>query len=177
MKSRTLVALLGVVLAIAAAGAALTAATEGTAAGADPGGTNDPLTAARFELTIDGHSLAVFSELQGIASGFAPGELELTDRRLRVPGKRTPPTLTLKRGLTRSLELAAWHELALSDNAAARKNVSLTMYDPTGDPVVRYHLTDAWPALLVVDSLAAGASEVLMETVTIVAENMQRVSP
>ena len=33
---------------------------------------------------------------------------------LKLPGKRTPPTVTLKRGLTRSLELSAWNELVVS---------------------------------------------------------------
>ena len=38
------------------------------AAGVGTGQDHDALTAARFELTIDGHSLAVFSELSGISS-------------------------------------------------------------------------------------------------------------
>ena len=88
-----------------------------------------------------------------------------------------PQTVTLKRGMTRNIELAAWHELViLGDVTAARKNVTLTMYDSTGDPVARYHLTNAWPSKLEIGGLKAGASQVIFETVTLSAEFIQRVS-
>jgi phage tail-like protein len=79
--------------------------------------------------------------------------------------------------MTRNLELAAWHELAMNDWTTARKNATLVMYDATGTPVARYHLENAWPAKLEIGSLSAGASEVLMETVTLVCDHLQRVSP
>ena len=53
--------------------------------------------------------------------------------------------------------MAAWHELALlGDVAAAKKNV-LVAYNAAGEPVARYHLTDAWPAKLEINT-TAGAS-------------------
>jgi phage tail-like protein len=177
MKSRTLVAaLLAGAILVAAAIGAWTSSSQGAAA--PPGG--DALTAARFELTVDGHSLAVFSELVGISSAVDIEDVRLDTNRKhklkKLPGKRTPPTVTLKRGMTRNIELAAWHELVILGDVAARKNVTLTMYDVTGDPVVRYHLTNAWPSKLEIGALKAGASSVLMETVTLVAEFIQRVS-
>ena len=177
MKSRTLVvALLAGAILVAAAIGAWTSSSQGAAA--PPGG--DALTAARFELTVDGHSLAVFSELVGISSEVDIEDVRVDPKRKhklrKLPGKRTPPTVTLKRGMTRNIELAAWHELVILGNVAARKNVTLTMYDVTGDPVVRYHLTNAWPAKLEIGALKAGASSVLMETVTLSAEFIQRVS-
>ena len=60
--------------------------------------------------------------------------------------------------------------------SAARKNASLVMYDYEGKPVARYHLTNAWPSKIEIGALKAGASEVLIETVTIVAERIERVS-
>jgi phage tail-like protein len=177
MKSRTLVgALLAGAILVAAAIGAWTSSSQGAAA--PPGG--DALTAARFELTVDGHSLAVFSELVGISSAVDIEGVRLDTKRKhklkKLPGKRTPPTVTLKRGMTRNIELAAWHELVILGDVAARKNVTLTMYDVTGDPVVRYHLTNAWPSKLEIGALKAGASSVLMETVTLAAEFIQRVS-
>ena len=85
--------------------------------------------------------------------------------------------MTLKRGMNKNIELAAWHELVvLGDVAAARKSCSLTMYNTKGEPVAKYHLTDAWPSKIEIGALKAGASEVLMETVTIVCERIQRMS-
>ena len=150
-------------------------------AGVGSGQDYDALTAARFELSIDGHSLAVFSELAGISSAVDVVDYissTATETILKkLPGKRTPPTVTLKRGMTKNIEMAAWHELViLGDVASARKNCSLVMYDSRGQPVARYHLTDAWPQKLEIGALKAGGSEVLMETVTMAAEFIQRVS-
>jgi phage tail-like protein len=95
----------------------------------------------------------------------------------KLPGKRKPPTIVLKRGKNSSMELWAWHEAVLQGNiVAARKSCSLIMYNYDGAPVARYHLEQAWPSKLEVGGLKAGASEVLMETVTIVCEHIQRVS-
>ena len=95
-----------------------------------------------------------------------------------MPGKRKPPHVVLKRGKNSSMELWAWHEAVLmGDIVAARKSCSLVMYNYDGKPVARYHLEHAWPAKLEIGALKAGASEVLMETVTIVCENIQRVAP
>ena len=137
--------------------------TSAQVAGAGRGGGSAALTAARFELTIDGHSLATFSELVAISSTATPAGIK--------------PTVTLRRAMTRNIEIAAWHELViLGDVAAARKSVSMTIYAADGNPVARYHLTDAWPAKLEITTLKAGASEVLMETVTLTCEFIQRVS-
>ena len=66
MHSRKLLAaLVGAAILIAGALGAWASGPAGAAAAPDTTG----LTASRFELTIDGHSLAVFRELVGIVSG------------------------------------------------------------------------------------------------------------
>ena len=149
--------------------------------GLSPQQPNDALTAARFSITIDGYEIAAFSELQGITTEVEPVDfLESTDKEIvnkKLPGRYKPATVVLKRGKNNSMELWAWHEAVLLGNiVAARKSCSLVMYNYDGKPVARYHLEHAWPAKLEVGSLKAGASEVLMETVTIVCERIQRVS-
>lgn len=174
MRSRTLAVVVLALLAASGVGV-WAAASEG--ASAPPG--DSPLTAARFELTIDGVSVGIFSELAGISSGVDPIDVGTKggETAAKLPGKRTPPTVTLKRGMTRNLEISAWHELVLvGDMAAARKQVVLIVYDVTGDPVARYHLENAWPAKLEIGSLLAGSSSVLTETVTLVCDHLQRVS-
>jgi phage tail-like protein len=173
MKTRTLLfaLLAGVLLALGGFGA-WTTASQGASA---PG---DPLTAARFSIVIDGSEIAAFSELADLSSGFEVDVLETTERGLlTIPSKRHPQSVTLKRGMTSGIELWAWHELVMNGSLAeAQKDVTLVMYDETGTPVARYHLENAWPAKLEIGSLKAGTSSVLMETVTIVSENLQRVS-
>ncbi|MFC0545947.1 phage tail protein [Kutzneria chonburiensis] len=150
--------------------------------GIGPNQPSDALTAARFSITIDGYEIASFAELLGITTEVEAVELmESTDKSVvlkKLPGKVKPPTLVLKRGKNSSMELWAWHEAVLNgDIVAARKSCSLVMYSTDGKPVARYHLEHAWPAKLEIGALKAGASEVLMETVTLVCEHIQRVAP
>jgi phage tail-like protein len=143
--------------------------------------TNDPITAARFSITIDGYEIAAFSELQGITTEVKPVEhLESSDKEVilkKLPGKTEPATVVLKRGKSDHMALWAWHESVLNgDIINARKSCSLVMYGPDGKAVARYHLEMAWPSKLEIGALKAGSSEVLMETVTIVSERIQRVA-
>jgi phage tail-like protein len=180
MHSRKLVAaLLGAAILVAGGLGAWASGPAGAAAAPETSG----LTAARFELTIDGHSLAVFQELVGIVSQVdgAGADLGLVtkgeDNILKPPGKRSPPTITLRRAMTRNIEMAAWHELViLGDLDAAAKNVSVTAFNKRGDPVARYHLTNAWPSKVEITAESSAAGGVMQETVTLVSEFMQRVS-
>ena len=174
MKNREVrSALLGVCIVLGAF-VPFTVAPQGVVKGKD----YDALTAARFELVIDGVSIASFSELAGLSSGYDVDFIEYSDRDgLVLPPTRKPPTIVLRRAKTVDLAIWKWHVAALGGQQGARKSCSLVMYDTKGDPVSRYHLTDAWPAKVEIGALKAGASEVLMETVTIVVERIDRVVP
>ena len=71
--------------------------------------------------------------------------------------------------------LWAWPQAALINLPAARKFVVLERYDAARDPVVRYHLTDAWPSKMEIGWLKSGDS-LRMETVAIVCEHPERVA-
>jgi phage tail-like protein len=136
--------------------------------------TGDPITANRFALTVDGVEIATFQELSSIAEEVDPTNYwTSTD-----PTKVKPPTVILKRGLTGSMELWAWHE-AVRRRAAgqARRSATLVMYSPEGQPVARYWLEKAWPMKIDLAGLKAGSSEALVETVTLTAERIQRIAP
>ncbi len=86
--------------------------------------------------------------------------------------------MTLKRGMNGSLALWAWHETVRTGSMnAARRSCSLTMFNAEGQPVAKYWLEKAWPSSIDLAGLKAGASEVLLETVTLTADYIQRVSP
>jgi hypothetical protein len=141
----------------------LVGAAPATAAGpTGTAGSSDALTASRFSLTIDGVEIALFSELVAIDSEDGPVQ-------------RTPPTVTLKRGQNNDMGLFAWHQSVVEGQvAAARKSCTLTMYASDGTAVARYHLEAAWPSKVEISGLKAGASEVLYETVTLTADDIQR---
>ena len=169
----TITTLLGAALVALAAFGALAASSQGAAP-------SDGLTVAQYTISIDGHSMATFGTLN-IVSGFDPAALEVSSGQVVVPTVHAPARITLTRGMTSNIEMSAWHELVLlGDVAAAKKNVSLTALNAAGAPVARWFLTNGWPAKVEYSGLAAGtaptAGQVLMESVTLVADFVQRIS-
>jgi hypothetical protein len=119
-----------------------------------------PVSSAR--ITIDGHSIAEFDRCM-IASAVA--EVGATPRVREV---------RCERAVTRNIEMSAWHELVLlGDEASATKSVSLTMVNAAGDPVTRWHLSNAWPSEITYYFDEAGLGR---EIVTMSSSFIQRVS-
>lgn len=145
-------------------------------------GQTAPITASRFSLTVDGFEIATFSELSGISSEIEPSEYWETKNDTvnvkKVAGKAKLPTVTLKRGMNGSMELWSWHEAARQGSlSVARRSCSLTMYNESGQPVAKYFLKKAWPSKIELTGLTAGASEALIESVTLTVDHIQRISP
>lgn len=121
-------------------------------------------TAGRFELAIDGHSIAHFSELQGITTEVHP----VSHRNV------APATLTLRRGKTNDTQLSAWHR------SRTRKNGTLAIYGAAGAPVARYRLTNAaateYRTVNKVDGFTLKQKSIPVQTeeITIVVERLDR---
>jgi phage tail-like protein len=135
-----------------------------------------PITASRFGISVDGHEIASFSELQGITTEvkpveYLPGTLVAPIRAASLlsqhSGTRTPSTIRLRRPRDKDVRLTAWH------TSAARKNASLILYDQGSKPVARYRLVNAWPSKIQVAGASAGTA---MESITISVERIERVS-
>lgn len=134
-----------------------------------------------LELTVPG--IGTFSGFQSV-SGLTL-DVEVVEFRegseptsiVLVPGNSKYPSISLSQPVHPGLEMAAWHELVVvGDIAAARRDCSLLISSYEGRPVARYHLEDAWPSKVEIGALKLDGSEVLMETVTIVCERLERVS-
>jgi T4-like virus tail tube protein gp19 len=96
------------------------------------------ITAARFGISVDGVQIGVFEGLVSEA-----------DLGTGAGGR----AITLTGGRMQGLEMAAWHELViLGDIAAARKSCTIVMYNTSGSPVKRYHLENAWPSKVALNS-------------------------
>lgn len=122
-----------------------------------------PASAARYSLVVDGQEIATFSEAV-------------------FNQRANPPTVVLKGGRPIGENLRVWHEAAHTVQQGrpapqSRKSASIVMYNYDGQPVARYHLENAWPSSVPRGAMRAGAGEVLMETVTITTETIQRVAP
>lgn len=143
---------------------------------------SDAYAGYKFSIEIDGVSIGQFQEVSGITSELDVIELKsnTADGKYilhKLPGNRKPPTITLKRGKDSSMELWQWHQkIAQGKVADARKNGSIVVYDYAAKEGSRYNFINAWPSKVTVSAMKAGANEVLMEEVTIVCEDLERVS-
>ena len=142
---------------------------------------NDAIAASRFSITVDGTEIAQFNELVGIVSEVDIIDfVENSEQELgifkKLPGKRKPPHITLKRGKSTSMEIYAWHQaVVMGQIGAARRSGSIILYDYEGKPVSRYHFHNGWPSKIALGGLKAGSNEILMEEVTIVCERLERI--
>lgn len=138
------------------------------------------ITAARFEITVDGHQIGAFSDLAGIAT-----EVETVDymssedesvflNRFAGLRKRISVRLVRPRGANPSIR--TWYETAKVDPGRAMRKVMLSVHEGADKPAPRYVLQDAWPSKIEIGGLKGDASTSTMETVTMTCEFIQRVS-
>lgn len=140
----------------------------------------DPLRNQRFRVEIDGLQAAAFSEvLIGATTTDVIEYREGTDPAYvrKLPGLHRFANVTLKRGVTSSLELVQWHrEILQGQTANARRTVVIVVADESGADQARFVVREAWPAKLEVGPLNARGNEVLIESLELANEGIERVA-
>jgi phage tail-like protein len=90
-------------------------------------------------------------------------------------GLITNSNLTLKWGLTASMDLYNWRKnIEQGKISSNRKNISVVLIDEEGNDVARWDFNNAWPSKYKGPDLNAKGNEVAIETLEIVFESMQR---
>ena len=140
----------------------------------------DPLRNFRFRLEIDGLQLAGFSD---VAIGATITETidyrEGTDppHVRKLSGLTKYGNITLKRGITDSLELFGWHQQVVQGGLdSGRKRVVIVVQDETGQDKARFVVTDAWPVKYDPGDLVAKGNEVFIELLELANEGIERVA-
>jgi phage tail-like protein len=142
---------------------------------------NDPLRNFRYRLEIDGIVQAGFAEVAiGDASNdpieYREGNEITTVRKLK--GLNKYGNITLKWGLTDSIELSNWHRMVVDDAtplAAARKTVVIRIQDDTGADKAAYEVTRAWPTKYNPTDLNGKGNEVAIESLELANEGIRRI--
>lgn len=147
------------------------------AATASTGTLIDPYRAYNFKLQIQDVTEGHFTECTGIgvrvqALAYREGGVSQVVRRL--PGRVEYGDITLRYGLTQSVELWNWFMTGVKGRVE-RKNVSILMLDADGTTeVTRWNLVNAWLSEWRGAALNAMGSEVAIETLTLVFESLER---
>ena len=142
---------------------------------------NDPLRNFRYRLEIDGIVQAGFLEVAiGDASNdpieYREGNEITTVRKLK--GLNKYANITLKWGLTDSIELSNWHRMVVDDAtplAAARRNVVIRVQNEAGEDKAAWEITRAWPTKYNPADLNGKGNEVAIESLELANEGIRRI--
>ncbi len=138
----------------------------------------DPYRGQRYLLEIDGISQAGFSEATIPETTQKPieyrnGNEPPTVR--KIPGLITYGDLTLKWGVTDSMDLYNWRVMVQDGKMKdARKNVAVVILDETGAAKSRWEFSQAWPTKYDAPDLKSTGDDIAIETLVIAHEGMIR---
>lgn len=139
----------------------------------------DPYRGFRFRVEIDGITTAAFSEAtipdSTIDSVDYREGTDATHQR-KLSGLTKYGNITLKKGLTDSLDIYNWYkQVAQAGASKARKNISLILIDEEGSDKARWDIVEAWPTKYDATDFSAKGNEVIIESLDIVHEGVTRV--
>ena len=151
-----------------------------------PAGTDalsgDPLVSANFGVEIGSVITGYFTECSGLGSEndvtvhnvMGPNGVEVVRK---VPGRLKWGDITLKRGISTSMDLWTWRKMVEDgDVAGARTDGSIIMYDQEGTEVARWNFEKGWPSKISGPSVKSDSNEIVVEEITIVHEYIERVT-
>jgi phage tail-like protein len=135
-----------------------------------PSGTSsrtDVLISYRFYVEIDGITEAIFQEVSGLDI-----ETEVTDYQEggrndhvhRLPGRTKVADITLKNGITTSMELWNWYKQVIQGPPFQRRHVSIIMVDQKSNRTQAWEFQEALPVKWTGPQLNAGQSVAAVQT-------------
>jgi phage tail-like protein len=141
----------------------------------------DPLLGFNFMLELEGRATGYFTECSGIGSENEVVEHKIVDESGReivrkIPGRMKWTDITLKRGITKAMDIWEWRDLVVTGKMAeARTNATITMLSRDYEQQVAvWNLTNAWPSKVSGPSLKSDGNDIGVEELVIVHEGMSR---
>lgn len=138
-----------------------------------------PLPVYNYRVEIGGEAVA-FSEVSGLTisyestvykesptAGGAPGP-----RTLIMPSQRTPPTITLKKGLVRKTSMKHLYDWirTVQINQIEKKDIFVRLCDEKGDAVITWKVANAFPVKLDAPTFDAKSNDVAIQSMELKAD-------
>lgn len=140
----------------------------------------DPYRQFRFRVEIDGVTQGGFSECTFGDTTTDVAEYREGDeppRQRKLSGLTKFGNITLKWGITDSMELYEWRQQVIDTGAeGARRNLSIILIDEAGSDKARWNIERAWPSKYDPADFNAKGNDVAIETLEIVHEGFKRAS-
>ena len=143
-------------------------------------GREDPLVGFSFMIDVGEKIKGYFTEVSGLGSENEVIESKVMTEKgvevvLKMPGRLKWGDITLKRGITTSMDMWDWRQMVVDgDVVGARMNGSIVMFDRTGAEAARWNITNTWPLKISGPSPKADSNEIGVEELTLVHEAIVR---
>jgi phage tail-like protein len=139
----------------------------------------DPLASYSFGVEISGVTIAQFKEVNGL--GIAVGVIEHRANQVggqpvlqKLPGSVHYDDIHLSRGKVADPAFWSWIKTVQDGQIdQARKDGSIVLFDFSHGEVTRFNFFGGWPSRVEIGKLAAGADQVLLESVTIAIDRLE----
>ena len=141
----------------------------------------DPLVGFHFAIDVQGTIKGYFTEVSGLGSESEIAEQKVVSEKgvqtvLKIPGRLKWGDITLKRGITSSMDIWNWRKLVEDGSVKqARKNGSIIMYDQSLQPVAQWDFKNAWPSKVSGPSVKSDDNALSVEELVLVHEYITRV--
>ena len=94
---------------------------------------------------------------------------------MKIPGRLKWGDITLKRGITSSMDLWKWRKVVEDGKVTeARRNGSIVMFDQELNEQARWNFLPAWPSKISGPAPKADGNEIVLEELTLVHEFIER---
>ncbi|MBN1147924.1 MAG: phage tail protein [Anaerolineales bacterium] len=126
-------------------------------------------TAFRFIVTINGMPQAAFTECTLPSIDLDVEEVKeggLNSYTHQLPGRRKATKITLKNGVGKSM-IMAWYIEALF-HPVTRKNLTILLLGPLMNPVMVWHVQEAYPVKWDGPNLRSGDNSIAIQTLELV---------
>ena len=132
-----------------------------------------PLPVCNYRVEINGTAVA-FAEVTGLSISFdstvykeSPTASGVVGPRVfQMPGQRTQPTVTLKKGLVRRASIGALYSWikTIQLNQVEKKDIAIRLCDENGTPIVTWKVVNAFPTKLDAPSFDAKSNDAAIES-------------
>ena len=140
-----------------------------------------PLVGFHFAIDISGVITGYFTECSGLGSEHEVIEHKVVTEKgtevvMKIPGRLKWDNITLKRGITRNMDIWKWRNEVESGNVdSARRDGSVVMFDQQLTEVARWNFLRAWPVKVTGPQPKSDSNEIGVEELTIAHEYIERV--
>lgn len=127
-----------------------------------------PIPVFYYRVTINGDDSHAFSEVSGLSIEYEIitylDGMSYKNGSKKMPGMGKPVTLTLKKGIVRKDSYLFEWISTISLNTVEKRDIRVDLLDETGEAVVSWTFSNAFPIKLDASTLSASANEVAIET-------------